>query len=125
MLVCNDVAVSVEFYTDKLGFKLVQFDRHIGTSGFATIEHGQIRFMLTSPSYYEAPKAKAGQPLTDTVYYFYTDDVVGLKERLTEKGVTSTDFKVRFYGLKEIEIQDPDGRLLIIGQDTDEPPTPE
>ena len=125
MLVCNDVRRSLEFYTQQLGFQTVAFDKSIGTSGFATIEMGQIRLMLTSPSYYKAPKAQPNEPLTDTIYYFYTEDVVELKRTLTANGVPSTDFKVRFYGLKEIEVIDPDGRILIFGQDTDEPPTPE
>lgn len=125
MLICNNVEDSIAFYTKNLGFEVVNYDREIGTSGFATIENGTIRFMMASPSFYKAPKGKVGDPLTDTIQYFYTDDVVALKQRLENNGVPSTDFKVRFYGLKEIEIQDPDGRLLIIGQDTDEPPTPE
>lgn len=125
MLICNNVEESIAFYTANLGFEVVNYDKEIGTSGFATIENGSIRLMMASPSFYEAPKGKIGKPLTDTIQYFYTDDVVALKHRLDENGISSTDFKVRFYGLKEIEIQDPDGRLLIIGQDTDEPPTPE
>ena len=125
MLVCNDVKQSYDFYTNMLGFEGVDFDPSIGLTGFATIEFGSIRLMLTSPSYYQAPSAQDGKPLTDTIYYYYTDDVIGLKRQFDDRGIETSDLKVRFYGLKELEIQDPDGRLLIFGEDTDEPPTPE
>jgi len=125
MLVCNDVGESARFYSEVLGFEILSFDNSIGNSGFASLKLDSIHLMLCSPSYYDAPQAKNGKPLTDTVFYYYTDDVVHLKQQIDAKGVQCTDFKVRFYGLKEIEIQDPDGRILIIGQETNEPPTPE
>ena len=58
MLICNNVEESIAFYTANLGFEVVNYDKEIGTSGFATIENGSIRLMMASPSFYEAPKGK-------------------------------------------------------------------
>jgi uncharacterized glyoxalase superfamily protein PhnB len=96
----------------------------IGTSGWASLERGAIRLMLASPSYIPTPKPNEGQ-LSEVLFYFYTDDVVGLRDHITECGHPVSDFAVRFYQMKEIELTDPEGHILIFGQDTDEPPTPE
>ena len=41
------------------------------------------------------------------------------------KGHEVSDLAVRFYGMKEFELLDPDGHVLVFGQETDEPVTPE
>ena len=125
MLVCNDVRKSLEFYTNHLGFEKVNYEESIGLTGFASLELGSIKLMLCSPSYYDAPQQQGDKPLTDSLYYYYVSDVQSLKDRLERAGVFSTDIKVRFYGLKEVETRDPDGRILIFGEETDEPPDPE
>ena len=125
MLICNDVQSSIRFYVDVLGFRVVGRMDDVGNSGWASLESGSTSLMLTSPSYYPPPKRRGSNPLTDTLQYFYTDDVLSLKHRIESKGVRVSDCVVRFYGMKEIEVHDPDGRILIFGQDTDESPTPE
>lgn len=82
--------------------------------------------MLTSASYLKAPQKNADGTLdSDVIHYFHCEDVVGIRTHLENAGVSVSDFYVRFYGKKEIEFPDPDGRLLIFGEDTDEDPTPE
>lgn len=125
ILVCNDVSSSLAFYVDKLGFELINFDQSLGRSGFASIRLGKLQFMLTSASYYAPPKRTGSDPLTDTIYYFYTDDIGALRDRFIAKDIECGEFAIRFYRMKEFEVQDPDGRILIFGQETDEPPTPE
>ena len=125
MMVCNDVAKTRDFFVRDLGFDLVNFDPSIGRTGFASVESGKSRVMLCSPSYYAAPKRSGAKPLTDTLYYFYIEDLLKLYKDLKNKGIKVSDPAVRFYGLKEVEVLDPDGRILIFGQETDEPPTPE
>lgn len=82
--------------------------------------------MLTSASYLKAPQQNADGTLdSDVIHYFHCEDVVGIRAHLERAGISVSDFYVRFYGKKEIEFPDPDGRLLIFGEDTDEDPTPE
>ena len=126
MLVCNDVQESIRFYCDVLGFKVVDRMDDVGLTGWATLMVGANRIMLTSATYLSPPKQDDdGNINSDVVHYFHCRDVVGIRNHLVAAGVEVSDFFVRFYGKKEIEFLDPDGRTLIMGEDTDEPPTPE
>lgn len=126
MLVCCDVQQSIAFFQDILGFEILERLDDIGLSGWASLRCGSSRIMLTSASYlkpstFEQPE----KPESDVVHYFHCDDVVKLRKHLVSRNVNVSDYFVRFYGKKEIELLDPDGRLLIFGSDTDELPTPE
>ncbi len=124
MMICKDVQATIEFYRDVLGFEVRERMDDVGTSGWASLERGAVRLMLASPSYIPAPKPLEGQ-LSEVLFYFYTDDVVGLRDHIVQRDYPVSDFAVRFYQMKEIELTDPEGHVLIFGQDTDEPPTPE
>ena len=52
-------------------------------------------------------------------------DVVGLQARVRARGYETSELMVRFYGLKEFEMTDPEGHMMTFGQETNEPPTPE
>ena len=107
MLICNDVQKSIRFYVDILGFTVAGRMDDVGTSGWASLDKGRVKLMLASPSYLNAPQQNGNEPLTDTLYYFHTENVVSLKAYIESKGVEVSDFKVRFYEKKEIEILDP------------------
>ena len=124
MMICKDVQATIKFYQEVLGFEVRDRMDDVGTSGWASLERGAVRLMLASPSYVPTPKPIEGQ-LSEVLFYFYTDDVVGLRAHIVECGHQVSDFAVRFYQMKEIELTDPEGHVLIFGQDTDEPPTPE
>ena len=124
MMICKDVQATIKFYQDILGFEVSERMDDVGTSGWASLERGTVRLMLASPSYIPAPKPVQGQ-LSEVLFYFYTEDVVELREHIVQQGYPVGDFAVRFYQMKEIELTDPEGHVLIFGQDTDEPPTPE
>ncbi|MXW53988.1 MAG: hypothetical protein F4X44_13505 [Gammaproteobacteria bacterium] len=124
MMICKDVQATIEFYREILGFEVRDRMDNVGTSGWASLERGPVRLMLASPSYIPAPKPMQGQ-LSEVLFYFYTDDVVGLRDHIVQRDYPVGDFAVRFYQMKEIELTDPEGHVLIFGQDTDEPPTPE
>ncbi len=126
MLVCSDVQVSIRFYRDILGFEIADRMDDVGLTGWASLTRGSNRIMLTSASYLKAPEKNSDGTLdSDVIHYFHCEDVVGIRTHLLNAGVEVSDFYVRFYEKKEIEFRDPDGRLLIFGEDTDEDPTPE
>jgi uncharacterized glyoxalase superfamily protein PhnB len=89
-----------------------------------SLRNGSARLMLASPSYVPmAPRINGRH--TSVFYYFYPEDVAALHASLVEAGREVTDLVVRFYGMKEFELTDPDGHVLVFGQETDESPTPE
>jgi uncharacterized glyoxalase superfamily protein PhnB len=124
MLMCHDVQRSIAFYRETLGFEVVDRMDDAGRSGWASLRNGQARIMLASPkNVHEAPRINGRH--TQAVHYFYPEDVAALHESLVAAGRRVTDLSVRSYGMKEFELVDPDGHVLVFGQETDEPVTPE
>lgn len=124
MLLCEDVQEALAFYTDILGFEVRDRMDDVGGSGWASLQCGGARVMLASPTNIpEAPKIDGRH--TQAFHYFYVDDVAALHASVVGKDWPATDVVVRFYGMKEFETTDPAGHMLIFGQDTEEPPTPE
>jgi uncharacterized glyoxalase superfamily protein PhnB len=124
MLMCKDVQTVITFYTDVLGFTVNGRMDNIGTSGCAVLQNGPATIMLTSPSYIPRAELTDGR-FTQSTHYYYVKDVVGLEARVRDKGYETSELMVRFYGLKECEMLDPEGHMMTFRQETDEPPTPE
>ena len=96
----------------------------VGKTGWASLKQGQTQIMLASPSYIPDPVKVEGR-YPQLMLYFYPDDVVALHQTVKAKGYQPSDLTVRFYGMQEFELVDPSGHVLVFGQETDEPPTPE
>lgn len=123
MLMCDDTPESIRFYCDVLGFTVVDRMDDVGKSGWASLNHGSVRIMLASPHGFPEPVKVDGR-YPQLVLYLYPEDVASLHESVRAKGYDTTDLTVRFYGMKEFEMLDPSGHVLVFGQETDEPPTP-
>ena len=124
LLICRDVPRSVDFYTGVLGFEVLDRMDDVGATGFATVGHGAARIMLASPTYVpEAPRVDGRYP--QAACYLYVDDVAALRRRVVEADWPATDCVDRFYGLREFEVVDPEGHVLLLGQDIEvtDPPT--
>ena len=118
LLICQDVPAQLRFYTEVLGFEVQGRDDGIGGSGFATVGNGPTRVMLASPTYVpRAPQVEGRYPQSN--YYFYVDDADGLRAAVVAAGWPATDCVDRFYGLREFEVVDPEGHVLLFGQDLD------
>ena len=115
ILICDDVQVSIDFYVDVLGFSVVDRMDTIGKTGWASLSNGGVSLMLASPSYIPEPKKSEGR-YSQAIYYFYPDDVAGLHAELRQRGLAVTDLTARFYGMREFEMLDPSGHVLLFGQ---------
>lgn len=120
ILICADVQASIRFYCDVLGFEVVNEMKDVGRTGWASLRNGHVGLMLGSP-HYLPEGAKIDGRFTQTVYYFYPEDVVALRDEVIARGHEATDLRVAFYGMKEFEVVDLDGHVLLFGQETDEP----
>ena len=121
MLMCADVQASIRFYTDVLGFAVTGRGDDVGASGFASLANGRARLMLASGTY--VPKAaKVDGRYPQSNYYFYIDDAEGLRQAVLDRGWQATACVKRFYGLLEFEVVDPEGHVLLFGQDLLEAP---
>ncbi len=113
-----DVAASVRFYTEKLGFELVQLKRE-ALSGrelatFAIVGVENAVMMLAHESLYvrggEGRATPRGVGIDTRIV---VDDVDAMYRRATDNGVTIVhDIGDRSYGLRDFIIRDPDGFRL-------------
>ncbi len=133
-LMVTDVAESVAFYRDVLGFKVVV---RVPVEGevlgdnepdqsiiFATLSFRESELMLQSQSSFseEAPGVKNdAKPGATASLYLRVTNFDELVERLGEAVITEP--KVSWYGMKEVWAKDPDGYLLTIGQPEGPPPS--
>ena len=120
LLMCADVQASIRFYTEVLSFKVTGRDDTVGATGFAALANGRARLMLASPTdAAKAPKVDGQYPQSN--YYFYVEDAEALRRAVVDRGWHATECVKRFYGLLEFEIVDPDGHVLLFGEDLDAP----
>lgn len=116
MLLCKDVQASIAFYRDVLGLEVADRMDDVGRSGWASLREGRVHLMLASPTYVpEAPRA--GDRFTQAMYYFFVQDAAALRARVLERGGQPSPLEQRFYDMLEFELVDPDGHVLVFGQD--------
>jgi uncharacterized glyoxalase superfamily protein PhnB len=105
----NDVAASLSFYVEKLGFA-IQFKMGEPPS-YAIIECEQVSLHLM-------PASQDSTALGLSSIYVYARDVDGLHGELVGRGcpieVAPEDF---FYGMREMSVRDPDGNRITYGQE--------
>jgi catechol 2,3-dioxygenase-like lactoylglutathione lyase family enzyme len=106
MLPVKSMPASVAFY-QKLGFSVE--DRNDGW-GWAMLRFDECRLMLDQSinQHRDAPR--------QSVLYLYPEDVAQYHQMVRKNGLTIPDLDVRFYGMTEFRIDDPDGNRLWIGQ---------
>ena len=116
MLMCEDVQASIRFYTDILGFEVTGRMDDVGATGFASLRNGKAAVMLASPTYIPQGR-KVDGCFPQSNYYFYVADAERLRQSVVEAGWEATECVDRFYDIKEFELVDPDGHVLVFGQD--------
>lgn len=118
MLICDDVQQSIDFYTTVLGFSIIDRMDTVGRSGWASLSHGRIQLMLASPDYIPEPKKSEGR-YSQAMYYFYPENVETLQAEIRRHGIETSEIEPRFYGMREFEVLDPSGHVLVFGQETE------
>jgi len=104
ILYVTDMAKSLEFYVDKLGFKKADW----GDDNFTSINQNNSGMYL----------CKGGQGLPGTwVWIGFDGDIFELHQKLTTKGVTIKLPPTNFSWAYEMQVQDPDGHILRFGTD--------
>lgn len=119
ILICEDVQVSIEFYTTVLGFSVTGREDELGKTGWASLNQGAVQIMLASPTYLPEPiKVEGYYP--QALFYFYSENVEYLHMVLREQGHKVGALTERAYGMKEFQMIDPSGHVLVFGEDVEE-----
>jgi catechol 2,3-dioxygenase-like lactoylglutathione lyase family enzyme len=108
---------SVAFYRDVLGFN-VDATFPEDSPVFALLSRDHVAIQIGGP---EAHKAPADRPTV--TLYFEVDDVRALHAALKDTVAIEWGPEVFFYQRREFAFRDPDGHLIIVSEETDDPPT--
>ena len=109
MLYTGDLKATIEFYTNTLGFILVESNEEWG---WASLNKDDVWIMLARPNEHE-PFEKAA--FTGS-FYFTTDNVDTLWEQLRHKTKVCYEIENFAWGMREFAIYDNNGYSLQFGQ---------
>lgn len=123
MLATGDIAVAVRFYREAFGFEVRDKFDSGGQTWWCELMRDGFSLMLTQhETDVDNPGVREGFAQT-TINFYLSDGIEALHAKLAKAQYPVSDLRVTFYGVKEFDLQDPDGYTLLIGQATDEPPT--
>ncbi|HYN08917.1 MAG TPA: VOC family protein [Vicinamibacterales bacterium] len=114
-LLVSDMAVSVAFYRDVLGFRVDQTVPDEPPFVFAWLKRGGVEVFLNDVKPVAAvfPTLRAGGT---SILYVIVSDIHALHAHLTGKAQIVMPLTDQFYGMRECAILDPDGYLLTFAQ---------
>jgi uncharacterized glyoxalase superfamily protein PhnB len=113
-LVVSNVAKSIDFYRDSLGFEVPEVKA--GGSAFPEVVYGPARILFHSS---EKPVESTGflRPPGKTMVFFETDNVHAMYSDLKQRGANPTEpEKVNWMKMEFFEVCDPDGHRLWYGK---------
>ena len=110
-----DMATSLKFYCDVLGFDIVQTDSNTvaPNHNWVLLRRGDIDLMLnTAYEYDERPQSPDPRRIAshdDTGLFIGAPDVDAVFAHLRAKGLDVEEPKIAPYGMKQLYVRDPDG----------------
>jgi len=110
-----DMATSLRFYCDGLGFEIVTTDKNTvaPNHNWVWLRLNGVDLMLNTAYEYDErpPVADAHRVAThhDATLYFGAPDVDAVYRHLRAKGLDVKEPKVAPYGMKQLYFRDPDG----------------
>jgi catechol 2,3-dioxygenase-like lactoylglutathione lyase family enzyme len=111
-----DMATSVSFYRDVLGFDVVNQSQPGDYFDWALLRLNNAELMLNTAYEREyrpaAPESARIAAHEDTALFFSCRDVDGAYSHLCAKGVDVSAPKVAPYGMKQLYVKDPDGYVI-------------
>ncbi len=105
----SDYQRAKAWYMDVLDFKQIN-EAGDPTPGFGIFRAGSAQIFLHSWD-------GAGEPWDNWRAYFYVPDMDAMIAHLDACGQAYKGPEVTFYGMREIEVADPDGNILCFGVD--------
>lgn len=125
-LMVADVKKSVKFYEDCLDLKLIAWvenEQDETIYDFAIVGSDYVQLMLQSAETLqnEVPELKRENMGQGGTLFIKVMDVNGLHKKLSGKAKYLNELHETFYGTLEFNIQDPDGNILTLAQDLEDP----
>ena len=115
VLLVDDVCGMLDYYRDKLGFEVEEYDLNPEHYGFARRGACAVHFACFRDAGPQPNSVAVPPDMYDL--YVYVDDVEGLHEEVVERGAELVHPPVdQAYGLREIRVRDPGGYILAFGE---------
>ena len=114
MIWTEDFAGTIRFYTETFGFTAHEVNDEWGWASLALDDAG---VMISRPNAH----AKYDKIGFTGSFYFNTDDVDALWEKLKDNAKVCYPIEDFFYGMREFAVYDNNGYLLQFGQEITEP----
>jgi uncharacterized glyoxalase superfamily protein PhnB len=113
-IMVEDVDATVEFYRYLLGFDLVHMIPGPDRSAWASMKSGdvEINFQVWSQFSNNIPDYPNQIISGAFTFYFATENVKGLYERIKDKVYLVQDLHTTFYGIQAFAIKDCNGLIL-------------
>jgi catechol 2,3-dioxygenase-like lactoylglutathione lyase family enzyme len=108
---------SLAFYRDVLGFS-VDATFLEETPQFALLSRDGVGLQIGGP---EAKKAVSDSPTV--TLYLDVEDALGLHAELKDRVPIEWGPEVFFYQRREFAFRDPNGHLIVVSEETEDPPT--
>ena len=109
LLIVEDIARSLDFYSSKLAFKMTANWEPGGKLQWCRLERDQAALMLQQACDEDGPAEGRGRGVFT---YFNCSDVAVEHVRLASCGLKLAPPEVAFYGMKQLYFTDPDGYEL-------------
>ena len=117
-LIVADVARSIAFYRDVLGFEVEMTVPDAAPYVFAGVRHGTVEIFLNAPEPAAAEyPAFAGRPIGGTLTLFIeVSDIHGAHAALAPRVPIVMPLEKKWYGVTEFAFTDPDGYIITFAQ---------
>lgn len=120
LLQVYDMPASVHFYRELLGFEIVTASPLLPGNRFhwALLRRGEVELMLNTAYEFDEERPVPADPARvaahgDTILYFGCPDVDAVYDELRGKGIAVEPPEVARYGMKQLNVRDPDGYALV------------
>jgi glyoxylase I family protein len=114
-----DMTTSLRFYRDGLGFEVVYTSPQLGEDKYhwVMLRLGAVELMLNGAYEFDEERPVSPDPARvaahdDATLYFACPDVDAAYAELCAKGAPAKEPALMRYGMKQMDVRDPDGFLL-------------
>ncbi len=111
-LFASDLAATIEYYTETLGFTETGRHEESGKPIWAELSLGNSTLWFFANPIDDRPT-----PAMSGMIFIFVDDVDAIADRLRNRVSFRWGPETQFYGLRELGIEDPDGYLLVFARD--------
>ena len=117
-LLCRDVAASLSFYQDVLGFAIKQSVPEAAPHVFVMLDRDGVMVFLNdiTAAAHDYPPALSMPQGGTAALFFIISDVDAFHDTVADKVKVIMPLKTQFYGLREFAVTDPDGHILTFAE---------